>query len=145
MPLVFGSDTTGATLWCHRFWDPDPSARYVEIKHVDGAVAVFERAQTIGTLDAWRLQQVIDPYDNEADYLYDANSGRLSQVRYPSGIWEAVAGMALPDLAADRGEESGADENCEFDHVISGLLTEALRAESRIWRERIGRGILKWR
>jgi RHS repeat-associated protein len=85
MPLVFGSDLTGATLWLHNFWDPQ--TRYMEIKHVDGTIAIFEYAQSVQTVDAWRLKAVVDPYDNRADYIYDGQ-GRLDEVHYPTGICE---------------------------------------------------------
>lgn len=82
-PVVYSSNLSGAQLWYQ------PGGSSVEVKHVDGTIARFDRFQPWITAPSgrgiWRLVEVRDPYDNVATYTYDSKH-RLTDVVYPSGL-----------------------------------------------------------
>jgi RHS repeat-associated protein len=99
---VFRSDLSPATLWWH---DPQAgsegeSDEHLEVRHTDGTIARFdfvESASSSGdTYGVWRLEQILDPYDNLVDYVYDLQ-GRLQKVVYPNGIEERWNHAPDPD------------------------------------------------
>ncbi len=80
---------------------------YLEIKHVDGSVAHFEsfnpwlQAWTPGpSTKLWRVTWVRDPYDNQADYSYNALH-QLTSIEFPSGI--TLAFDFTPDWKQTQG------------------------------------------
>ncbi|MFN6195717.1 MAG: hypothetical protein ACK5BN_18050, partial [Planctomycetota bacterium] len=85
-----------------------PVQNYLEIRHVDGTVARFDRFRFGWTqngsaaLPRWmfRLTQLRDPFDNLATFTYDG-SNRLTRIDFPSGLsqhwnwnpnWQGFAG-----------------------------------------------------
>jgi len=96
-PLVLSASTyrnqlSGSQLVVFR----NASPPYIEVRHVDGTVARFERVRPTyqsgygnGNDTLWHLVQVRDGYDNIATYHYDsATAGRLLRIEYPSGLHE---------------------------------------------------------
>lgn len=88
VPLIFASTGSTADLWHHNY-GLALSEQYVEIRHSDGTIARFEHASTGGQqYEIWRLDKVTDPFDNVTDYSYNATTGWLTSILYPSGIRE---------------------------------------------------------
>jgi YD repeat-containing protein len=88
------SNLSGAQLY--RFFPQSLAAaaapqHYVEVRHVDGTVARFDRFTAYlpnnphSARRVFRLTRLVDPFDNVATFTYDALN-RLTRIDFPSGL-----------------------------------------------------------
>jgi RHS repeat-associated protein len=89
--IVYHSNLSGAQIWYYG----GAATPYTEVKHVDGTIARFDTftawtsTYTSNPANAgknlWRLTQLRDPYDNTANFVWNAFN-RLTEIQFPSGL-----------------------------------------------------------